>query len=103
MVDGMTAATGRKAFIAAGLGAVLVAAAFVVPHLHLSTVTPLLNATPERFRDFAATSPVFGWWNAHVGWGTAPAIVIGVAAVMWGQSVARRLPWRWVPWVAWAT
>lgn len=99
----MTAATGRKAFIAAGLGAVLVVAAFVVPHLHLSTVTPLLNATPERFRDFAATSPVFGWWNAHVGWGTAPAIVIGVAAVMWGQSVARRLPWRWVPWVAWAT
>ena len=99
----MTAATHRKAFIAAGVGVVLVATAFVVPHLHLSVVTPLLNATPERFRDFAATSPVFGWWNAHVGWGTVPAIVIGAAAVLWGQSVARRLPWRWVPWLAWAT
>jgi len=103
MVDQMAAATHRKAFIAAVIGMALVAAAFAVPHLHLSVVTPLLNATPERFRDFAATSPVFGWWNAHVGWGTVPAIVIGAAAVLWGQSVARRLTWRWVPWVAWAT
>ena len=41
--------------------------------------------------------------EAHVGWGTVPAIVIGAAAVLWGQSVAQRLPWRWVPWVTWAT
>lgn len=94
---------GRKEATAVAVGVVLVVAAFVVPHLHFSVVTPLLNATPERFRDFAATSPVFGWWNAHVGWGTVGAIVIGAAAVLWGPSVAQRLPWRWVPWAAWAT
>jgi hypothetical protein len=86
------------------IGAVLlVVAAFVVPHLHLGTVTPLINASPARLRSFADTAPIFGWWNAHVGWGTVPAIVIGIAAVAWGQAVAQRLPWRALPWVTWAT
>ena len=75
----------------------------MVPHLDLGIVTPLINATPDRFKDFAGTAPIFGWFQAHVGWGTVPAIVIGAAAVVWGQSVAQRLPWRWVPWVTWAT
>lgn len=92
----------RKEAGAVGVGVVLVVAAFVVPHLHLETVTPLLNATPERFRDFAATSPIFGWWNAHVGPGTVPAVVIAAAAVLWGPALAQRLPWRWLPWTAWA-
>ena len=73
---------------------VLVVAAFVVPHLHLGIVTPLINATPQRFHDFADTAPIFGWWNNHVGWGTVPAILIGAAAVLWGPTVAQRLPWR---------
>ena len=29
--------------------------------------------------------------------------MIGAAAVLWGQAVAQRLPWRWVPWVVWTT
>ena len=81
----------------------LVVAAFVVPHLHLGIVTPLINASAGRFYSFADTAPIFGWWNAHVGWGTVPAIVIGVAAVLWGQPIAQRLPWRCVPWATWAT
>ena len=93
----------RKEATAVTVGVVLVVAAFVVPHLDLGMVTPLINATPERFRDFAGVAPIFGWWNAHVGWGTIPALMIGAAAVLWGRSVAQRLPWRWVPWVAWAT
>lgn len=93
----------RRELVAVALGAVLVAAAFVVPHLDLGVVRPLINATPERIRAFADTAPIFGWWNAHVGWGTAPAIAIGVAAVLWGPAVARRLPWRVLPWVTWAT
>ncbi|WP_137147289.1 hypothetical protein [Mycolicibacterium sp. CR10] len=93
---------GRKEAVAVSAAAVLVIAAFVVPHLHLDIVTPLLNADDERFRTFAATSPIFGWWNAHVGPGTVPAVAIGVAAVLWGPSLAQRLPWRWLPWVSWA-
>ena len=77
---------GRKETVAVVVAVLLVVAAFVVPHLHLGIVTPLINATPERFRAFAETAPIFGWWNAHVGWGTVPAILIGVAAVLWGQS-----------------
>jgi methylthioxylose transferase len=89
--------------VAVAVGVVLVVAAFVVPHLHLGSVTPLINASPKRLYSFADTAPIFGWWNAHVGWGTVPAIVIGIAAVLWGQAVARRLPWRVLPWVTWAT
>ncbi|BBY27977.1 hypothetical protein [Mycolicibacterium sediminis] len=94
--------TARRDVIAVTLAILLVVAAFVVPRLHLGIVTPLINATPERFRDFAGTAPIFGWWNAHVGWGTVPAIVIGIAMVVAGQSVAARLPWRALPWATWA-
>jgi hypothetical protein len=92
----------RREVIAAGLALVLVVAAFVVPHLGMGLVTPLIHATPQRIRAYAQTAPIFGWWNAHVGWGTLPAIVIAAAAVLWGDAVARRLPWRAVPWVTWA-
>jgi hypothetical protein len=93
---------GREA-VAVTVGVLLVVAAFVVPDLHLGIVTPLIRASPARLYSFADTAPIFGWWKAHVGWGTGPAIVIGVAAVLWGPAVARRLPRRALPWVAWAT
>ncbi|WP_197373358.1 hypothetical protein [Mycolicibacterium baixiangningiae] len=92
----------RKETIAAACGVVLVVAAFVVPHLGLGIVTPLINATPERFRDFAGTAPLFGWWDAHIGWGTVPAVVLGVGAVVWGQPLALRLNWRTVVLTTWA-
>ena len=94
---------GRKEVVAVAVGVVLVVAAFVVPHLNLGIVTPLINATPKRLREFADTAPIFGWWDAHVGWGTIPAIVIGAATVWWGPTLAQRLSWRAVPWVTWAT
>ncbi len=93
---------GRREAVAVTLGLLVVVAAFVVPHLHLGIVTPLINASPARLHAFADTAPIFGWWDAHVGWGTVPAVVIGVAAVLWGQAVADRLPWRALPWVTWA-
>jgi hypothetical protein len=94
---------GRREAVAVTVGVLLVVAAFVVPHLHLGIVTPLIHASAQRINDFADTAPIFGWWNAHVGWGTVPAIVIGIATALWGQTVALRLPWRALPWVAWAT
>jgi hypothetical protein len=93
----------RREVIAAVLAVLLVAAAFVVPRMGLGIVTPLINSTPKQIQMYADTAPIFGWWNAHVGWGTVPALVIGLGTALWGPAVAQRLPWRAVPWVAWAT
>ncbi len=87
--------------IAVGAAVILVVAAFVIPHLDLS-ITPLITSDPDRFRSFAGTAPIFGKWITHAGLGTVPAIAIAVAAVLWGPSLAQRLPWRWLPWAAWA-
>ena len=93
----------RRDRLAASAALLLVVVAFVLPHLHLGIVTPLLHATPAQIKDYAQTAPIFGWWNAHVGWGTLPAIAIGAAAVRWGPDVAQRLSWRALTFSAWAT
>ncbi|HEY5844406.1 MAG TPA: hypothetical protein VIU87_23630 [Mycobacterium sp.] len=95
--------TGRRETIAVALAVLLVIAAFVVPRLHLGIVTPLINSTPLRIHMFADTAPIFGWWNAHVGWGTVPAVVIAAAAVLWGPELAQRLRWPALTLAAWAT
>jgi hypothetical protein len=92
----------RREVIAAIVAVVLVAAAFVVPQLHLGIVTPLINSTAKQIQMYAEAAPIFGWWSLHASWGTVPAIVIGLATALWGPAVAGRLPWRAVPWVAWA-
>lgn len=84
-------------------GVTLLVAAFVVPHLNLGIVTPMINSTPERLRAFADTAPIFGWWNAHVGWGTVPALLIAAAVVWWGPAVAGALRWRSLVGLTWAT
>ena len=93
----------RSEVIAVPLAVLLVAAAFVVPHLNLGIVTPMIHTDVFPVRLFAQTAPVFGWWNAHVGWGTPAAILIGVAAVAWGPSLAQRLGWRALTLTTWAT
>ena len=84
-------------------GVALLVAAFVVPHLNLGIVTPMINSTPERLHAFADTAPIFGWWNAHVGWGTVPALLIAAAVVRWGPTVAANLRWRSLVGLTWAT
>lgn len=93
----------RREAAALAVGVTLLVAAFVIPHLDLGIVTPLINSTPQQIRDFAGTAPIFGWWNAHVGWGTVPAVLIAVAAVHWGPAVAQRLRWRSLVGLTWAT
>ena len=94
---------GRREAVAVTAGALLVVAAFVVPDLHLGIVTPLVKMTPQQIRDFADAAPIFGWWRAHMGWGTVPAILIGLAAVVSGQSLVQRLSWRRLTFATWAT
>jgi methylthioxylose transferase len=94
---------GRREAVAVALGVALVVAAFVVPHLRLGIVTPLIHSTPQQIHDYADTAPIFGWWKAHVGWGSIAAAAIGIAAVLWGPGLAQRLSWRVLKLVTWAT
>jgi methylthioxylose transferase len=100
-VDGVR--IGRREAVALTAGVALLVAAFVVPHLNLGIVTPMINSTPERLHAFADTAPIFGWWNAHVGWGTVPALLIAAAVVWWGPTVAANLRWRPLVGLTWAT
>jgi len=84
------------------IGAVLVVAAFVLPRMNLG-VNPRRDAGLERFAARAGAAPIFGYWDIHAGWGTAPAILIAVAAVVWGSALARRLSWRVLTLGTWAT
>ena len=95
----------REAFRETGavvVGLVLVTAAFVLPRLNLG-VNPRRDIGLERFAMRAGAAPIFGYWDPHVGWGTAAAIVIALAAVMWGPVVAQRLSWRVLTLGTWAT
>jgi methylthioxylose transferase len=95
--------TGRREAVAVLVGVALVVAAFVVPHLRLGIVTPLIHSTPQAMHDLADTAPIFGWWKAHVGWGSIAAVAIGAAAVLYGPTLAQRLRWRALTLVTWCT
>ncbi|SNT02268.1 hypothetical protein [Rhodococcoides kyotonense] len=88
--------------VAAVLAALLVAVAFVVPYLGNELITPIINRTPQQVRDFADAAPLFGFREIHFGWGTPFAILIGLASVLWGPDIARRLPWRKLLLTTWA-
>ena len=91
----------RRETLAVAAGAVLVAAAFVLPHLNLG-VRPRLESGPERFATHAGSAPIFGAWELHASWGTGPAILVAVAAVLRGPIVAQRLSWRVLTLGTWA-
>ena len=91
----------RRETLAVAAGAVLVAAAFVLPHLNLG-VRPRLDIGPERFATHAGSAPIFGAWELHASWGTGPAILVAVAAVLRGPIVAQRLSWRVLTLGTWA-
>lgn len=93
---------GRKEALAVTAGLLLVAAAFVLPRVHWGP-RPRIHAEPDRFAWHAAAAPIFGWFDAHVGWGTGPAILLGLAAVVWGPAVAQRLRWPVLTLASWAT
>ena len=92
----------RREWAAVAVGVVLVAAAFVLPRLHWG-VRPRLDVGQERFGTHAGASPIFGAWEIHASWGTGPAILVAVAAVVWGPTVAQRLSWRALTLGTWAT
>jgi methylthioxylose transferase len=92
----------RREAVAAAIGLVLAAAAFIVPRMPWGIVSRL-HVAPDRFGWHAGAAPIFGWFEAHVGWGTGPAIAIGLAAVVYGPAVAQRFSWRTVVLASWVT
>ncbi|WP_120309019.1 hypothetical protein [Mycolicibacterium celeriflavum] len=95
-------AVARRDAVAALTGVVLVVAAFGLPRMDLG-VLPVINVSPEKFAELAGSAPLHGWWEMHVGIGTASAIVIGFAVVLWGPTLAQRLHWRTLIPLTWAT
>lgn len=96
----MTAA--RRGVIAAAIGLTLVAASFIPPRLHWG-IRSRLDIGPDRFGWNADAAPIFGSFDAHLGWGTGPAILLGLTATLWGPVVAQRLSWRPLLLVVWTT
>jgi hypothetical protein len=47
--------------------------------------------------------PLIGRWDPHVGPGTPAAVLLAVATVAYGPSVAARLPWRALLAASWGT
>ena len=92
----------RREWLAVTFGVALLTAAFVLPRLNWG-VKPRADIGLEHFAMRAGAAPIFGYWDIHVGWGTGPAILIAVAAVAWGPTVAQRLSWRVLLLVSWAT
>ena len=92
----------RRETAAVAGAVVLVAAAVLLPRLD-SGVRPRLDIGPERFATHAQAAPLFGTWEIHASWGTLPAVLIAVAAVLWGPIVVQRLSWRTLTMGAWAT
>ncbi|MDT5173897.1 MAG: methylthioxylose transferase [Mycobacterium sp.] len=91
----------REAFAVAAAAA-LVTAAFVLPRMNWG-INPRSDIGLERFAQGTGAAPIFGYWDAHVSWGTAAAIALALAAVLWGPTVAQRLSWRLLTLGTWAT
>jgi hypothetical protein len=92
----------RRETAAVAGAVVLVAAAVLLPRLD-RRVRPRLDIGPERFATHAQAAPLFGTWEIHASWGTLPAALIAVAAVLWGPVVVQRLSWRTLTLGTWAT
>ena len=92
----------RREPAAVAVAVVLVAAAFVLPRLNWG-INPRSDIGLERFGTHAGAAPIFGYWDIHAGWGTILALLIAVAAVVWGPAVAQRLSWRLLTLGTWAT
>ena len=91
----------RADLVWTGVICTVVVVAFAVPHLHLSWLTPLVPQNPQQVHPLAGTAPILGIWLPHRNWSTVCAVVLALAVVAWGPTVARRLPWRPLVLVAW--
>jgi len=84
-----------------GFVVALVVMAFVVPHLHLSWLTPLIPQDAVQNHALASTAPILGVWLPHDNYATLGSIGVALAVVAGGPVAARHLPWRPLLLVTW--
>ncbi|MFJ4578405.1 hypothetical protein [Streptomyces echinatus] len=84
----------RYADLSAASAAVLLVLAAVLVGRHIQDTRRTL---------FVRWPPLFAVWDPHLGPGTPAAVLVAVAVVAYGPSVAARLPWRALLLTAWAT
>ncbi|GAA3112651.1 hypothetical protein [Streptomyces echinatus] len=84
----------RYADLSAASAAVLLVLAAVLVGRHIQDTRRTL---------FVRWPPLFAVWDPHLGPGTPAAVLVAVAVVAYGPSVAARLPWRGLLLTAWAT
>ena len=93
----------RADLVWGGLVVALVVTAFVVPHLHLSWLTPLIPQDAVQNHALASTAPILGVWLPHDNYATLGSIAVAIVVVVVGPIAARRLPWRLLLLVTWLT
>ena len=79
------AGSDRRAVVGLTVAVGLVVLAFVLPPLAGWDVAPRV--------DDRAAAPTHGFWDPKVGWGTVPAVAVGLLAVWRGEAWA--LGWSW--------
>ena len=79
----------------------LVVTAFVVPHLDLSWLTPLIPQDAVQNHALASTAPILGVWLPHGNYATLGSIGVALVVVVGGPVATRRLPWRPLLLVTW--
>jgi len=82
------------------VGAVI-GTAFVVPHLHLPWLSPVVHQSPGQNHALATTAPVLGAWLPHGNWSTMASVGVAAVVIGVGPVVARGLTWRPLLLVAW--
>jgi methylthioxylose transferase len=81
----------------------LVLAAFIVPHLHVGWLSPVVHQPPKEYRILAGTAPLLASWMPHTNPATPCAVILAIAVVAWGPTAARRVPWQILVPIVWLT
>lgn len=71
----------------------------------LVVAAALIGIAIKRAKDVLHVGwpPLYAHWLPHTGPGTPAALVVAVAVVAYGPSLAARLPWRPLLWASWGT
>ncbi|WP_143695396.1 hypothetical protein [Williamsia sp. 1135] len=71
--------------------------------LTTAVVAPIVGDTEWRINIFALAPPLFGEYGPHFGYGTVAAVLVALAVIAYGPTLATRLSWRSVILAAMAT